>query len=88
MKREPLETDIHLFKWSHRAVMPDGTRLTLSGTFEAPRASRGSDGARSVDLSLRKKYPTARWMHGRDIEPGDGHTFGPTWQRGKFLRPA
>lgn len=86
-KREPLDTDIHLWRWSHKALMPDGTKVTFKGTWEAPR-NKGGEAARQLDQSMRKKYPDAKWMHNRDVEPGNGHTFGPTWQRGKFLRPS
>ena len=33
-----------------------------------------------VEREMRAKYPTIRWMQGREIE-GDGWRFGPTVQK-------
>lgn len=90
-KRTPQNTDIHLWKWSHKAMMPDGTTVTFNGTFEAPY-DQGSKAAGVVEQSLRKKHPDAKWMGGPGRRTVEGARnglkvrYGLTYQRGKFLR--
>lgn len=86
-KRESLPTDIHLWRWSFRGLFPDGTKVTFNGTVEAPNERMGNTACDRVNEMMRRKYPEARWMHGREVET-DTMKFGPTVQRGKFLREA
>jgi hypothetical protein len=86
-KHESKPTDIHLWKWWYRALMPDGSKVKFSGTVEAPNDRMGQTASRALEKMMRKKYPQARWMQGRDIDSLDGRVrYGPTVQRGKFLR--
>lgn len=84
-KRESLPTDIHLWRWSFRGMTPDGNTVKFSGTIEAPNDRMGDTALREVDKMMRAKHPEIRWMHGREVE-SDAMKYGPTVQRGKFLR--
>lgn len=86
-KRESKPTDIHLWKWSYRGMLPDGNKITFSGTIEAPNDHMGKTALHVVEADMRKKHPEIRWMQGREIEGGNIR-LGPTVQRGKFLREA
>lgn len=84
-KRQSLQADIHLWRWSFRGMTPDGNTVKFSGVIEAPNDRMGDTALREVDKMMRGKYPEIRWMHGREVET-ETMKFGPTVIRGKFLR--
>lgn len=65
------------FRWWYKGRTAEGNTMKLEGRVEARDASEACD---KVEKQMRAKWPTVRWMQGREIE-GDGVTFGPTVQK-------
>lgn len=70
-------TDWFCFRWWYKGRTAEGNTMKLEGRVVARDASEACD---KVERQMRAKWPTVRWMHGREIE-GDGVTFGPTVQK-------
>jgi hypothetical protein len=70
------------FRWWHKGKTHDGNTISLTGTINA---CDDRTAALYIDNMLRKKWPTTRWMHGREIEGGNIQ-YGPTIRRLKGKR--
>lgn len=87
-KRESLPTDIHKWRWWYSGKTPEGVTAHFSGSIEAPNERMGNTALEQVEQMMRTKHPEIRWMQGRNIEDKTGGVrYGPTVQRGKFIRP-
>lgn len=69
------------FKWWYKGKDPLENTLSFNGKIIAKDAD---EALRNVEKMMRAKYPTVKWMQGKEIE-GVGHnlrvTFGPTVQK-------
>lgn len=70
-------SDLFCFRWWYKGKTIEGNIMKLEGRVVAKDASDAID---KVEKQMRAKWPTVRWMQGKEIE-GDGWTFGPTVQK-------
>ena len=70
-------SDWFCFRWWYKGRTTEGNTVKLEGRIEAADAGEACD---KVEAAMRSRYPTMRWMQGRELE-GDGVRFGPTVQK-------
>lgn len=70
-------SELFCFRWWYKGRTAEGNTMTLEGRVEARDAS---EACYKVEKQMRAKWPTVRWMQGRESE-GGGVRFGPTVQK-------
>lgn len=70
-------SDRFRFRWWYKGRTTEGNTVKLEGRIEAADAD---EALAKVEAAMRSRYPTMRWMQGKEIE-GGGVRLGPTVQK-------